>query len=124
MLNINDEKWTMLAVAVYDLFEHIDSLPDDVRVYILTHTEEDANGNTKMKTAGKMIDQVLNPEAQFTMVLGAMYKDNRYMFQTHKERNSQPYKSPMGMFEETFVDNDLAVIDRTICSYYGIGETE
>ena len=29
-------------------------------------------------------------------------------------------KSPLGMFEEDEIDNDLAEVDKAICEYYGI----
>ena len=56
------DKWNELARDVYDLLKFPDTLPDDVRVYFMTHIEEDANGNIKMKTAGKLIDNLLTPE--------------------------------------------------------------
>ena len=115
-------KWTQLALVVHELFEYVDSLPNDIRVYFLTHTEEDANGNIKMKTAGKLIDNLLTPEGSFTTVLGAEFKDGKYYFKTNKTRNSEPYKSPMGMFQENLIDNDLLAIDNRIVEYYGIEE--
>jgi len=54
-------KWSELARDVYDLLKFPDSLPKDVRVYFLTHIEEDVNGNIKMKTAGKLVDNLLTP---------------------------------------------------------------
>lgn len=114
------DKWTYLAKEIYDLFKSIDDLPEDVRVYFLTHTEEDANGNIKMKTAGKLLDNLITPEGMFTIVLGAALKDEKYVFKTKKEHVSEPYKTPMGMFENTYIENDLKVVDQTICDYYGI----
>lgn len=114
------DKWTYLAKEIYDLFKSIDELPEDVRVYFLTHTEEDANGNIKMKTAGKLLDNLITPEGMFTIVLGAAMKDEKYVFKTKKEHISEPYKTPMGMFENAYIDNDLDVVDSTICEYYGI----
>ncbi|MCF6330271.1 MAG: hypothetical protein L3I99_01830 [Sulfurimonas sp.] len=114
------DKWNQLAKDVHSLMEFIDMLPEDVRVYVLTHTEEDSNGNIKMKTAGKLIDNLLTPEGMFTTVLGATFTDGKYKFKTQKERNSEPYKSPMGMFKDVLIDNDLKVIDDIQVKYYGI----
>ena len=44
------------------------------------------------------------------------------MFRTQTNGNDT-VKSPMGMFEEKLIDNDLAQIDAIICDYYGIEET-
>ena len=114
------DKWNSLAAEVDALLAFPDTLPDDVVVYYLTHTEEDANGNTKMKTAGKLIDNLLTPEGMFTTVLGATFKDGEYLFKTNKERSTEPYKSPMGMFNEITIPNDLAIINQTLREYHGI----
>ena len=116
------EKWSELARDIYDLMKFPDTLPSDVRVYFMTHIEEDVNGNIKMKTAGKLIDNLLTPSGMFTTVLGMDFRDGKYLFKTNKERGSEPYKSPMGMFDDILIDNDLKVVDDTMCEYYGIGE--
>ena len=112
------DKWTYLAKEIFDLFKFPDTLPDDVTVYFLTHTEEDQNGNLKMKTAGKLLDNLITPEGMFTMVLGAEMKDGEYKFKVNKERNAEPFKSPMGMFDGIYVDNDLNIVHNTIDNYY------
>lgn len=116
------DKWNMLAADVYKLLNKPDTLPEDVFVVFMTHIEEDSNGNTKMKTAGKLIDNLLTPEGVFTTVLGASMKDGNYVFKTNKERNSEPYKSPMGMFESLTIPNDMKVVIDTQREYYGLTE--
>lgn len=122
--NTSWDKWTYLAKEIFDFFNFFDSLPEDVRVYILTHVEEDSNGNIKMKTAGKLLDNLITPEGMFAMVLGAEFKDGNHYFKTNKDRNSEPYKTPMGMFEEKLINNDLKAIDDRICEYYDINQTK
>ena len=39
----------------------IETLNPDMRVYIMTHPDVDDNGIVKMKTAGKLIDNLLTP---------------------------------------------------------------
>ena len=111
-------KWTFLAKEIYDLFKFPDTLPDDVTVYFMTHTEEDQNGNLKMKTAGKLLDALITPEGMFTIVIGAEMKDGEYKFKVNKERNSEPFKSPMEMFDGIYIDNDLNIVHDTIIEYY------
>ena len=41
-----------------------------------------------------------------------------------KEDDKQIEKSPIGMFEETAIDNDLKMVDNTIREYFNITETE
>ncbi len=55
---------------------HIDNMHEDIRVYIMTHTDEDDTGRVKMKTAGKLIDNLLTPEGLFTIVLGMTKTDS------------------------------------------------
>ena len=56
----------------------------------------------------------------FSTVLGATYVNNEYKFITNKESTREPYKSPMDMFEDKLIDNDLEFVDKTICEYCGI----
>lgn len=49
------DKFTELAKNVYTLVNYLSGLPDDIRVYIMCHIEEDG-GFQKMKTIGKLLD--------------------------------------------------------------------
>ncbi|MDR1627068.1 MAG: hypothetical protein LBT33_11070, partial [Spirochaetia bacterium] len=40
---------------------------------------------------------------------------------THNS-GSDTVKTPVGMFEEDLIPNDLDALDRVICAYYGIAE--
>jgi len=113
------EKWTELAAEFHDLMNHIENLNEDMRVYTLTHTDTDENGSTKMKTAGKLIDNLLTPEGLFTIVFGMTKNDSGSFFITNGS-SMDPYKSPMGMFKDKQIPNDLKVVDDTICDFYGI----
>ena len=60
-----------------------------------------------------MIDQNLNLEGLFTIVLRAMQTEDGYKFITRDDRVSTA-KSPMGMFESDTIDNDLKEVDKII----------
>jgi isocitrate dehydrogenase kinase/phosphatase len=113
------DKWTELAKEFDNLMQFIENMNEDMRVYIMTHTDTDENGFLKMKTAGKLIDNLLTPEGQFTIVLGVKRTDTGSVFITNGTA-IDPYKSPMGMFSEKEIPNDLKLVDDTICDYYGI----
>lgn len=113
------DKWTELAADFNHLMNHIDNLNEDMRVYIMTHTDMNDLGQVKMKTAGKLIDNLLTPEGMFTIVFGMKKTDNGSFFITNGT-NQDPYKSPMGMFKDKEVPNDLKVVDDTICDFYEI----
>ena len=113
------EKWTQLAVEFNDLMNHIDNMHEDIRVYIMTHTDEDDTGRIKMKTAGKLIDNLLTPEGMFTIVLGMTKTDSGSFFITNGS-SMTPYKSPMDMWKDKQIPNDLKEVDDRIVEFYGI----
>lgn len=112
-------KFTDMAKNFFDMLDFINTqLPSDIIVYITMHTEDDSEMHkTKAKTIGKMIDQNLNLEGLFVIVLRAMQTEDGYKFITRDDRVSTA-KSPMGMFESDTIDNDLKEVDRIIREYY------
>lgn len=107
--DIGKHAWNILTAA--------NDLPDDVRVYILAHTQNDDNGRIKIKTIGKMLDEKITPEGLFTIVLRTHVVNGNYMFST-RNNGSDTVKSPMGMFDDELVENDLHAVDEAIQSYY------
>lgn len=61
-------------------------------------------------------------EGMCTVVLRSVYKDGRYVFLTNKQDDKCLEKSPIDMFAETAIDNDLKMVDNTIREYYNITE--
>ena len=112
-------KFTDMEKNFFDMLDFINTkLPNEIIVYITMHTEDDSEMHkTKAKTIGKMIDQNLNLEGLFTIVLRAMQTEEGYKFITRDDRVSTA-KSPMGMFESDKIDNDLKEVDRIIREYY------
>ena len=56
----------------------------------------------------------------FTIVLRAMYDNGRYIFKT-KTNGYDVCKTPLDMFEDEVIDNDLKKVDSVIRDYYGMG---
>ena len=114
------QKYTDLAISFRNLIHGINySLPDDVIVYILHHTETDSNtGKVKAKTVGKMIDQYLTLEGCFDIVLLAETDGKEHYFITQSDGNTTA-KSPFGMFPEK-IDNDLQKVDEAIRDFWGL----
>lgn len=94
-------------------------LPAHKRVYILAHTETDNFGKTKIKTIGKMLDEKITLEGMVTVCLRTHVNDGQYQFST-QNNGQDTVKSPMGLFEQPFIDNDLKFVDDQICDYWGI----
>jgi exonuclease III len=117
------EKFTRIGGAGYDIVNLSSQLAPNKRVYILAHTYTGEDGKTRIKTLGKMLDDKVVIEGMFTTVLRTFVESGKYCFST-QNNGFDTVKSPMGMFSETLIDNDLAAIDKIICEYYNIGEAE
>ncbi len=100
------EKYTELAVDTFHIIDRIMLLRDDLYCVVMMHTDIDTNGRYKPRTAGKMIDQYINIEGRFSYVFHSMIVDRTYCFLTNND-STHMAKTPMGMFEEQFIDNDL-----------------
>lgn len=113
------DKFTDIAKGAWTIFNTANALEERRRVYIMAHTQTDEVGYVRMKTVGKMVDQVIVPESFFTIVLRTQVRDGIHMFST--QSNGQDCcKSPIGMFSEREIPNDLAEVDNSICAFYGI----
>lgn len=113
------DKFTEIANHAWEVFTAAGNLPDDVRVYILSHVTESDSGTTKIKTIGRMLDEKITPEGMFTIVLRTCVSDGQYFFRT-KNNGQDTVKSPIGLFDKDKIDNDLAFVDQSICEYYNI----
>lgn len=113
------EKFTDIGKAAWSIFRAAGDLAEHRRVYILAHTQTDDFGAVRMKTVGKMVDQTIVPEGFFTIVLRTEVVNSHYQFAT--QTNGQDCcKSPIGMFPDRHIENDLATVDKAICAYYDI----
>ena len=119
------DKFTSIASNLAQVAKMPKDLRDDLYIFFLTHSEEstDMNGRrrVKAKTVGKMIDNALTLEGLFSIVLfGKVIKNDdgvlQYGFETQTDGNNT-CKSPMGMFEESFIENDLQYVKDCIIKY-------
>lgn len=113
------QKFTDMAKNFFDLIEIARRLPDEKIVYFIGHSDRDPEGNEKFKTIGKLLDEKVTLEGKFTIVLKTVVQDGKYMFQTHNS-GADTVKSPIEMFKDDLIDNDLAAVDRVIREYYDI----
>ena len=113
------QKFTDMALNYYTLVKAAAALPSDKIVYFMGHSDTDANGNEKFKTIGKMLDEKVTLEGMFTIVLKTVVTDGMYQFST-RNSGQDTVKTPLGMFNDVLIDNDLAMVDKTIREYYGI----
>ena len=119
------EKYTRIGKYSYDVINTGLNMRSDMNFIILTHSDEE-NGKVKMKTLGKLLDNVVNPIGLFTI---ALFTTNRiganekleYCFTTNKVMDIRgfdiPAKSPIGMFDEVLIPNDMGYVIKKIKEY-------
>lgn len=117
------DKFTDIGKNAWNIFNAAGDLAEHRRVYILSHTQTDDFGQVRMKTVGKLVDQHIVPEGFFTIVLRTEVINSNYRFST--QTNGQDCcKSPISMFADLHIDNDLAEVDKTVKSFYNIETTK
>lgn len=114
-------KYNEIARHAWDVLMTATSLPDNKRVYILSHTTTDDFGKTKIKTIGKLLDEKIVMEGLVTIVLKTVVQNGNYLFST-RNSGADTVKTPMGLFDDDLIENDLAGIDEKIFNYYGLTE--
>lgn len=110
------DKHTEMAKHYADLLKTIRKLDGEKIVYMTIH-EDIIDGISKPKTTGKMINDNLCIEGLLNIVFRSVIKEGEHVFQTRSAGDSVA-KTPYEMYEEEFIPNDLAEIDKTIREYY------
>ena len=111
------DKFTNMAVNYYNLITTPQHCDGEKIIYFICHEELDENLVAHPKTIGKMLSQQLVIEGLFTVVLRSLLKNGEYVFQTHNDGTSV-CKSPIDMFQEDFIPNDLLEVDKVLREYY------
>ena len=110
-------KFVDMAVNFEQLLEAANDTNDDTIVYFLMHPDYDEAGRMKAKTIGKMLDNQLTIEGMFPIVLLADRDDSGFHFITQSD-GMTPVKTPIDMFTDAKIDNDLKLVDTAIRDYW------
>lgn len=116
-------KFSVIAQKFYNFVEYIKTLDGDKRVYLMMHEEKSEDGDVTPKTCGKMLDNQICVEGLFSILLRCVFDGKEHKFKTATD-GLDVCKTPIGMFEEELIDNDLKLVDDTICEYYEINKKE
>lgn len=122
------EKFTDIGSNFFNLTETAINLPDDKIVYFLSHIEKTKDGTEKCKTIGQLLDEKITVEGLFSIVLKTVVtldgnNQRQFCFATINN-GSDTVKTPMGMFENALIPNDLKAVDTVIREYYGLSKNE
>ena len=112
------DKWQDLASSVFDIINDANKYRDDLTVIFLAHSETDRDENgysqTRIKTNGKKLNKIVL-ESKFTTVLLAKCIDGRFVFETHAKNSTA--KTPLGAFEDDYIDNDIVKVIEVLKEY-------
>jgi energy-coupling factor transporter ATP-binding protein EcfA2 len=111
------EKFSELAVHGWSTINACLGTRPSLTNFILSHSDMDNTGRAKCKTIGKLLDEKITIEGLFTTVLHSRVVDGEYMFQTQSD-NDYLAKSPMSMFEDFLIPNDLVMVKAAVENYF------
>jgi hypothetical protein len=118
------ELYNTLADNFYDLIQFIvKQTPKNLVVYVVMHEDKNDLGDIKPKTIGRMLDEKVVIEGLFTIVLRSLKVDGKYVFSTNTD-GFDVTKTPVGMFNDLHIPNDLANVDAVVREYYGFDNQE
>lgn len=122
-------KYVAFAQEFKDLIDTCKRLPKHIKVIITAH-ESVAEANSGDSNppersfkipAGRFTAEKIVPEGLFTIVLWGEVRTgtegNEYLFRTQKGNGTQA-KSPLGMFDNIFIPNDLVEVFKKIDDFY------
>lgn len=117
-------KFTELAQHLMEILRYSEKMRDDLKLIFLTHCEnvgDVLNPKYVIKTIGKLLSEKVTLEGLFTYILFTKVQEGddgrmEYKFITNTD-GSCIAKTPMGMFEELLIDNDLNKVIKAIDEY-------
>lgn len=117
------QKFNDIGGDFTDLLRLADTLRDDLNLIFTAHSEntgDAVNPHWTLKTIGKMVQEKVTPEGLFTYVFYALAIPNGdgmdYKFLTNSD-GEHVAKTPMGMYSELLIDNDMNEILKVIDEY-------
>ena len=117
------DKYNEMGNNFFNLINGIKNVEGGKTVYLIMHEDSDDEGNIKPKTIGKLLDEKVNIQGMFTICLRAMYENGNYIFRV-KTNGQDCVKTPIGLFEEDEIENDLKLVDEKIREYYELDKNE
>lgn len=104
----------------YKLLEAIISKPTEQNIYLFGHIELNDQRLVQLKTAGNTIRNNIAPEGLTNIVFESVNDMGEFVFRVRS--NGSGVKSPMDMFPDDTIGNDLKIVNRIINAYYGKGD--
>ncbi len=104
----------------FKLVETIINKPTDQNIYLFGHIELNDRNLVQLKTAGKTIRDNIAPEGLTNIVLEAVNDLDEFVFKVRSDGTG--VKTPIDMFEDKTISNDLKLVNEAINKYYKGGK--
>ena len=105
------DKWSELAQDIWEILSNCLGMRQDLCIICMFHSEDiqDDNGSHhyRIKTAGRKL-QKIQLETRFPVLLFSKCEGGKYFFET--QSNFSTAKSPMELFKEMRIENDLKFV--------------
>ena len=112
------DKWMDLAACIYGIVDYALTCRDDLTIFFVAHTQTDMDDTgykfTHIKTSGKKLDKIVL-ESKFNTVLLAKCANGKYLLET--QSNQSTAKSPLGMFEDKEIENDINIVLKAVSEF-------
>ena len=112
-----------LADNYWNLVQHQKNTEGGKIIFNFMHEDETDSGNIIPKTVGKLLNDKVCIEGMFTICLRSMFDNGNYIFRL-KTNGQDCVKTPIGLFDEEQIENDLKLVDTKIREYYELDKNE
>lgn len=117
------EKWDTydkISKDFYKIVQAILNKDTEQNFYLFGHLEDPDSSTLALKTLGQATRKNNNPEGWTNIVFESTVELDEFLFKVKTDGSG--VKSPMEMFEEATVPNDLKLINEKINAYYKGGK--
>lgn len=117
------DKWDVYDKISKDFYKIVQSILNkdtEQNFYLFGHLEDPDSNTLALKTLGQATRKNNNPEGWTNIVFESAVDIDEFVFKVKTDGTG--VKSPMEMFEEATLSNDLKIIDNKINAYYKGGK--
>ncbi len=117
------DQWAVFKDIGNDFFQLIKTIidkPTDQNIYLFGHIELNDERLVQLKTAGQTIRNNIAPEGLTNIVLESVNDLGEFVFKARSDGTG--VKSPIDMFEDKTIPNDLKIVNDKINKYYKGGK--
>lgn len=115
-------RWNVFGADVFNSFwSKADEMREDLTIIVNHHTTIKEDGTLGFKTSGKLLDNEVDCPSQVEYILHTRVLEGEngkmaYKYLTNSDGVHEA-KTPMGMFEEQLIDNDIYAVIQKIDAY-------